>query len=483
MKKLALIVLLALGLSSYGQVDTSKMNVNNYFFGSKFSRLYAWNQFLPPQDTVFSKYGLATKAGVLYVGNGTYWSAVSGTNLYNSNGTLTSNRTVTGGGFDLTFTGGNNLNLAANNKIYFGPYSYYRADSGYWYFVGGIDTTGGGGSPYFNPSTTGGIKTTFYQQVQIIGKDQSTSALLIKGYVSSIPGDTLAYGSGAALAFKRASGTAAAPLNTLPHQSVGYIEFQAYTRRASNDGFNNIAAIAAFARDSITETTRGGDLRFYTTQRGTAGQREGMRIGDNGGITNRRADPRAQIDLRSSDQIDHSGISVQLVPIMLTSGALISTPQDGAIEYNGTDLFYTNSTPNRRTVANLEASQTFSGAKTFSSGITTNQITSSGSTPSASVGAGAGTGATTSITGNDLAGEITLNAGTSPATSADADLVTVTFSSALPSAPRAVILGRGSNFLAWKTTNISTTGFKLQTVGNFSSAASLTHIIPYFVIL
>lgn len=78
MKQLALIILLALGLNSYGQSDTSKMNINYYEWGNKFVRLYPWKQFAPPQDTVFTKWGLAQIGSELYVGNGTYWTAAGG---------------------------------------------------------------------------------------------------------------------------------------------------------------------------------------------------------------------------------------------------------------------------------------------------------------------------------------------------------------------------------------------------------------------
>lgn len=40
-------------------------------------------------------------------------------------------------------------------------------------------------------------------------------------------------------------------------------------------------------------------------------------------------------------------------PLMFTAGTNMTTPQAGAIEFDGTDLFYTDSTPTRQTVANL----------------------------------------------------------------------------------------------------------------------------------
>jgi hypothetical protein len=82
MKQLALIILLALGLNSYGQssgaADTTKMQVNYYWPGNKEAGRYAWRLLAPPQDTVFTKWGIAQKGSTLYVGNGTYWTAAGG---------------------------------------------------------------------------------------------------------------------------------------------------------------------------------------------------------------------------------------------------------------------------------------------------------------------------------------------------------------------------------------------------------------------
>jgi hypothetical protein len=67
-------------------------------------------------------------------------------------------------------------------------------------------------------------------------------------------------------------------------------------------------------------------------------------------------------------------------PLKLTSGTNLTTPELGAVEYDGTNLFYTASGPTRHTIANLDEAQTFSGQKTFvapilgtpSSGVATN---------------------------------------------------------------------------------------------------------------
>jgi len=84
-------------------------------------------------------------------------------------------------------------------------------------------------------------------------------------------------------------------------------------------------------------------------------------------------------------------------PLRFTSGTNLTTPVSGAVEFNGTDLFYTNSTPTRRTVVNLDATQALTN-KTVN-GVT---LTTGGSATAYLNGAGAYTTPASgwSLTGN-----------------------------------------------------------------------------------
>jgi len=73
----------------------------------------------------------------------------------------------------------------------------------------------------------------------------------------------------------------------------------------------------------------------------------GLRLGDNTVAT-----AKLHIAVGSSG-------SAGTAPIKLTAGTNLTNPEAGAVEFDGTDLFYTTSTPTRRTVANLTANQTF----------------------------------------------------------------------------------------------------------------------------
>lgn len=94
-------------------------------------------------------------------------------------------------------------------------------------------------------------------------------------------------------------------------------------------------------------------------------------------------------------------------PLKLTAGTNMTTPEAGAIEFDGTDLFYTNSTPTRRTVANLAGTQTLTNKDISSS---TNTYRSASDTVVGAVElattaeTNTGTDATRAVTPDGLAG-------------------------------------------------------------------------------
>lgn len=115
----------------------------------------------------------------------------------------------------------------------------------------------------------------------------------------------------------------------------------------------------------------------------------------------------------------------------------------------------------------------------------TRPIITSGSTPSNSAGTGAGTGPTISITGNDIAGKISITTGTIP--TAGGDIVTISFSTVLTNTPTSIQLTpAGSNaateiakFYVDQST-VSSSSWKIK---NTSSAltASTTYEFYYTV--
>lgn len=154
--------------------------------------------------------------------------------------------------------------------------------------------------------------------------------------------------------------------------------------------------------------------------------------------------------------------SASTAPIKLTSGTNLTAAEAGAIEFDGTDLFYTTSTPTRRTVANLVGTQTFTNKTLTSPQINTPLLNTTSvvgqvwtatntagagtwtalpgpaslivGTPTIAAGAGAGTSPTVSVTSNGRSLQVTVTTGTLP-TGTNAVIATVTLANALSYTP------------------------------------------------
>ena len=130
---------------------------------------------------------------------------------------------------------------------------------------------------------------------------------------------------------------------------------------------------------------RHGNSRFFITNAGEVG------IGT--------ATPTAKLQLAAGTS--------QTASLKITSGTLLSSPADGAIEYDGTSLYYTDATNTRRALASNNGSQTNSGNNTYT-GINTfsgqtnvsNSTASTNSTTGAFVvSGGVGIGGSVNIAG------------------------------------------------------------------------------------
>lgn len=79
MKYLIGVIATVCSLAVNGQSDdTTFYTKYPGIYGLQYPRLMTTKVLRPPVDTIYTKTGLAIKGGVLYVGNGSYWSAVSG---------------------------------------------------------------------------------------------------------------------------------------------------------------------------------------------------------------------------------------------------------------------------------------------------------------------------------------------------------------------------------------------------------------------
>ena len=234
------------------------------------------------------------------------------------------------------------------------------------------------------------------------------------------------------------------------------------------DGVNGMAGRVRFYRYEGTEagqifTTSGANLAISGTNAavtiGISGT-NGINVTTSGtwmgkqSISNSTATALVHIAAGST--------AASSAPLKFTSGALNTTAEVGAVEFL-TDAWYGTITTGaaRKTFAFLE-SPTFTGL------ISVPHIKGNSSTPSIAGGSGAGTAPTVSITGTDLAGEITVTTDTDPSTGNI--FCTVTFATAFSSAPYVVIYPSNDNaiidltkFQAGLYVTSTTTTFVLNT--------------------
>jgi hypothetical protein len=129
--------------------------------------------FLPPRMTTTERNAIATPATGLQVYNtttnenntynGTAWVAAGGSNIYNADGTLTGNRTVSGGGFTLTL----------NPVLTFGERLTGITDKTYTNSYTGTTTTNKSGFTIDNSTTQNG--SIFYSSNSLYTRDYGTN--------------------------------------------------------------------------------------------------------------------------------------------------------------------------------------------------------------------------------------------------------------------------------------------------------------------
>ena len=191
-------------------------------------------------------------------------------------------------------------------------------------------------------------------------------------------------------------------------------------------------------------------------------------------------------------------------PLKFTAGTNLTTAEAGALEFDGTNLFYTDSTPTRRMIAstNSSGSQTFAGAITMGAAGTslavTNNETVGGTlavtgattlTGATALNGGATVAANQSFTMSSGTGKFTQTyTGTGPATSHTTtapasgniiDLISTTTASASADKGLNVALS-GANSTASVTrygtyANVTTTGTSSTNVAGYYSASGATN--------
>ena len=215
-----------------------------------------------------------------------------------------------------------------------------------------------------------------------IKKDWSSTA--VSNFMAIID----SFGDQGRLTLRRANGDQATPTQILDGDYLGDLNFHGHDGSTFNSSPN--AYISAVALEDFTSADQGTALLFGTTSIGSATSSEKMRLDDMGRLGVGTNSPTALIQIKAGTA------SAGSAPLKLTSGTNLTTPEVGAIEFDGTNLFFTTTTPTRKTIATTDGS-TFTNTSSITN--TGGNVNISPATLSGSVIVGPGAISTSSSTG------------------------------------------------------------------------------------
>lgn len=125
---------------------------------------------------------------------------------------------------------------------------------------------------------------------------------------------------------------------------TGHISFGGDTGAAS---YTRTARISSFVTSAPAVGLIGGDMRFYTNNGGADATSERMRITDAGNIGFGVVAPSAKLHLAAGTSTN--------APLKFNPGTLLSSPQSGTVEYDGSDYYFTDSANTRRSLSSIAA--------------------------------------------------------------------------------------------------------------------------------
>jgi hypothetical protein len=152
-------------------------------------------------------------------------------------------------------------------------------------------------------------------------------------------------GANSTLIGRKARGTAASPsavqsdevLMTFGASGYGTTQFSTATA----------AAVKFYAAENWTDAAQGTYFGFLTTPNGSpaSSKVERLRIDNDGSVGIGTSTPTAVLHLKAGT------LTANTAPLKFTSGTSLSTPEAGAVEYDGTNYFVTEGTGTRYTLA------------------------------------------------------------------------------------------------------------------------------------
>jgi len=270
--------------------------------------------------------------GAGYITNQYGWSAVgvytaptfSSTSTGGASAFQSYNASATSSNLYVLASGGNTLGAAATN---FAGASYinYR-----WFMSGGTAITPGGGN-----AVTGGIIGTQHVTYPSTGTTPLISQLVIKPVVVD--------GSSGAIV----TNTATLELEGAATGTVTGANYDLWAH-----GLNRLDSLAT----PISGLIKGNGVTSPATA--AVANIDYLPVSSPVMTT-------PTLGVASATKITFSAGTTTVAPIVFASGTNLTSATAGAVEYNGTKLFYTDATPTRHTIMNLDQNQTVTGTLTL----------------------------------------------------------------------------------------------------------------------
>lgn len=200
------------------------------------------------------------------------------------------------------------------------------------------------------------------------GTDNPIERLELKG-----PGDndfqiTSASTNPPNLIFYNTGGTLDAPTALTSTQEIGSVIMK------THDG-NNIVENGGFRfyMDGVV-TPGSAPSRFIinTTPRGSTTQQQRISVRENGNVGISEANPTATLHLRAGTNTANSA------PLKLTPGTNLNTPENGAMEFDGSELYYTRNTNREIVLSGYKSTRTINFATINRNSVRENSFTVTG---------------------------------------------------------------------------------------------------------
>lgn len=251
-----------------------------------------------------------------------------------------------------------------------------------------IGSTSGTSGIVLNSSGNVGIGTT--NPAGLLDVSDSSGHTIVNGVgIAPYRFENTTAAAGAAAIFTRGRGTQALPVAVQSGDTLGYFRGRGYY---DSSNFRTASEVAFVMDGAPSASSMPGRIEFRTnnTNESSDSPSTRMTIKSNGNVGIGTTSPTAFLNIKAGTA------TAGTAPLKFTSGVLLSTPEAGAIEYDGTNLYFTNSTPTRQAIALASNTVPYAGA-TANVDLGTYNLTTTGSITTASMYVGTASSSSSSL--------------------------------------------------------------------------------------